>query len=69
MTFSLWNPISIVSVVNIMPKDSTCHHGHTSSARLNAHRWYYTHADFLISVRPRCFFFFFFALQYANVSK
>lgn len=60
MTFSLWNLISIVSVVNIMPKDSTCHHGHTGSELLNAHRWYYTlcaHADDLIPVRLRCFFF------------
>lgn len=59
MTFSLWNLISIVTVVNMLPKDSTCHHGHTSSALLNGHRWYYTlsaHADFLISVRLRCFF-------------
>ena len=64
MTFSLWNLISIVSVVNIMPKDSTCHHGHTGSELLNAHRWYYTlcaHADDLIPVRLRCFFFFFFS--------
>ena len=47
-----------------MPKDSTCHHGHTGSELLNAHRWYYTlcaHADDLIPVRLRCFFFFFFS--------
>lgn len=59
MTFSLWNFISIVSVVNILPKDSTCHHGHTSSELLNGHRWYYTlcaHVDFLIPVRLRSFF-------------
>lgn len=43
MTFSLWNLISIVSAVNILPRDSTCHHGHTGSAALlNAHRWHYT---------------------------
>lgn len=67
MTFSLWNLVSIVSVVNILPKDSTCHHGHTGSELLNGHRWYYTlctHADDLIPVRLRCF-----VLQYANVSK
>lgn len=66
MTFSLWNPISIVSVVNMLPKDSTCHHGHTGSELLNGHRWYYTlctHADDLIPVRLR-----YFVLQYANVS-
>lgn len=60
MTFSLWNLVSIVSVVNILPKDSTCHHGHTGSELLNAHRWYYTlcaHADDLIPVSLRCFFF------------
>ena len=52
-----------------MPKDSTCHHGHTGSELLNAHRWYYTlcaHADDLIPVRLRCFFF---LPQYANVSR
>ena len=60
MTFSLWNLVSIVSVVNILPKDSTCLHGHTDSELLNGHRWYYTlrvHADDLIPVRLRCFFF------------
>lgn len=59
MTFSLWNLVSIVSVVNILPKDSTCHHGHTGSELLNGRRWYYTlcaHADDLIPVRLRCFF-------------
>lgn len=64
MTFSLWNLVSIVSVVNILPKDSTCHHGHTGSELLNGHRWYYTlcaDADDLIPVRL--------FLQYANVSK
>lgn len=69
MTFSLWNLVSIVSVVNILPKDSTCHHGHTGSELLNGHRWHYTlcaHADDLIPVRLRVLSFF---LQYANVSK
>ncbi len=58
MTFSLWNLVSIVSAVSILPKDSTCHHGHTVSELLNSHRWYYTHAhaDDLILVRLRCFF-------------
>lgn len=42
LTFSLWNLISIVSVVNILPKDSTCYYGHTSSELLNGHRWHYT---------------------------
>lgn len=42
MTFSLWNLISIVSVVYILPRDSACHHGHTSSELLNAHRCHYT---------------------------
>lgn len=60
MTFSLWNLVSIVSVVNILPEDSTCHHGHTGSELLNGHRWYYTlcaNADDLIPVRLWCFFF------------
>lgn len=60
MTFSLWNLISIVSVVNILPRNSTYHHDHTGSELLNAHRWYYTlctHADDLIPVRLRYFFF------------
>lgn len=60
MTFSLWNLISIVSVVNILPRNSTCHHDHTGSELLNAHRCYYTlctHADDLIPVRLRYFFF------------
>lgn len=58
MTFSLWNLFSIVSVVNILPKDSTCHHGHKVSELLNGHRWHYIHAhvDDLIRVRLRCFF-------------
>lgn len=59
MTFSLWNLISIVSAVNILPRNSTCHHDHTGSELLNARRWYYTlctHADDLIPVRLRYFF-------------
>lgn len=60
MTFSLWNLISIVSAVNILPRNSTCHHDHTGSELLNACRWFYTlctHADDLIPVRLRYFFF------------
>lgn len=59
MTFSLWNLISIVSVVNILPRNSTCHHDHTGSELLNARRCCYTlctHADDLIPVRLRYFF-------------
>lgn len=65
MTFSLWNLVSIVFVVNILPKDSTCHHGHTSSKLLNIHRWHYilhTHADNLVPVRLRWLFFSFSAV-------
>lgn len=60
MTFSLWNLISIVSAVKILPRNSTCHHDHTGSELLNARRWFYTlctHADDLIPVRLRCSFF------------
>lgn len=68
MTFSLWNPVSIVSVVNTLPKKSTCHYGHTISELLNTYRWHYTlraHRDDFIHVRDT----FFCCLQYASVSK
>lgn len=53
MTFSLWNPVSIVFVVNTLPEKSRCRYGHTSLELLNTRRWHYTlqaHGDNVIHV-------------------
>lgn len=58
MTFSLWNLLSFVSVVNTLPKDSKCHHDHSCSKLLSGYRWHYIlclQVDNLIPVRLQCF--------------